>query len=464
MDEHTATEVAVIGGGPAGYAAAIRGAQRGLDVVLIEREDVGGTCLNHGCIPSKALISASGLAHEVGEATSMGITAEPEVDVGRMVGWKDGIVRRLTKGVEHLLDKNGVTAIDGTARFVDETHLAVDRSDGSAVEVTFDHAIVATGSRPIELPPLPFSEERILDSRAALAIDEVPDSLAIVGAGYIGMELAGVFAKLGSHVTVIELLESTLPRYDDRLTEPVQKRAEKLGVDFRFGEAIDGMTSRDDAVELTTDGEGDPIPADRVLVAVGREPVTDTVDFEAAGIELTEAGTVRVDDVGRTSVDHVFAVGDVAGEPMLAHAGVAEGIVAAETIADGEAHDTDRVVPEVVFTDPEIARVGRTEEEAREAGMDPVVGEFPLRANGRALTLNHREGFVRLVADGDGRIVGGAIVGPEASELIAEVGLAVELGATLEDVAATVHAHPTLAEAIMEAAEHGRGQAIHRLN
>ena len=462
MEPDTHTEVAVIGGGPAGYATAIRAAQRGLEVTLIEREGVGGTCLNHGCIPSKALISATDLAHEAGDARRMGIHADPSVDVDRLIGWKDGIVRRLTKGVAHLLEKNGVTVIEGTARFVDEHHLAIDAREDN---LRFDHAVIATGSRPIALPSLPFEEDRVLDSRTALAIDEAPDSLAIVGAGYIGMELAGVFAKLGSDVTVIELLESALPLYDDRLTRPVQSRAEKLGVDFRFGVGVTGMDATDDAVELTTDGNGEPITVDCVLVAVGREPVTDSVALEAAGIDVTDAGTIPVDEVGRTAVEHVFAVGDVVGDPMLAHAGIAEGIIAAETIADGHPPASNRAVPEVVFTDPEIAQVGMTEEAAVEAGIDPVVGEFPLRANGRSLTLNRREGFVRLIADAsDNRIVGGAIVGPEASELIGEIALAVELDATLEDVGETIHPHPTLSEATMEAAEHALGQAIHRLN
>lgn len=462
MPETRGDQVVVIGGGPAGYAAAIRAAQHDLDVTLVEDEGLGGTCLNHGCIPSKALISATDLAHRAGDARSMGISADPAVDVERMIRWKDGIVRRLTKGVAHLCDKRGVRVIDGVGRFADEETVVVERADGEETTVEFDYAIVATGSRPVEIPSLPFTHDRILDSRAALAIDETPDSMAIVGAGYIGMELAGVFAKLGTDVTVIELLEKTLPRYPERLTTPVTDRAERLGVEFEFETAVEGMSDAEDGIILETDAES--IAVDRALVAVGRAAVTDTAGLDAIGIERADDGTVPTDAHGRTELDHVFAVGDVAGEPMLAHAGIAEGMTAAATIADVPAR-TDRHIPEVVFTDPEIARVGDSASALREAGVEPQVGEFPLRANGRSLTLDRRDGFVRLVAEADsGRIRGGAIVGPEASELIGELGLAVELEATLSDVAETVHSHPTLSEAIMEAAEHGLGLPIHRLD
>lgn len=464
MDEDT-TSVVIIGGGPAGYVAAIRGAQHGLDVTLVEREAIGGTCLNFGCIPSKALISATDVAHRAAEASRMGITADPRIDVSQMVRWKDGIVRRLTKGVEHLCDKNGVTLLNGTARFVDDEHVRIDLDEGDDITIAFEYAIVATGSRPIELPFIPFDDPRVYDSRDALAMDDAPDSLAIIGAGYIGMELAGVFAKLGTDVTIVELLENALPRYDDDLTEPILSHAKSLGIDFHFETAVQGLEETPDGLELITDNGREPVRAERVLVAVGREPVTDTLDIDTVGLDLAEDGTIPTDNAGRTGIEGIFAVGDVAGDPMLAHAGMAEGLAAIEAIVGDENVQENRVVPEVVFTDPELAVVGLTAAEAVAEGLDPVVGEFPLRANGRTLTLDRRDGFVRLIAEEEtGIVVGGAVVGPEASELIGEIGLAVELGASLEEIGQTIHTHPTLSEAIMEAAEHGRGMAIHRLN
>lgn len=467
-DISTGTDVVVIGGGPAGYAAAIRAGQRGVDVALVEREAYGGTCLNHGCIPSKALISATDVAHRASEGEAFGVHADPAVDLGAMIAWKDDVVSQLTGGVEKLCKANGVSLVDGTATFVEDGRIRVASSgDGQGSETfTFEHAIVATGSRPIELPALPFDVDGIMNSREALALEAVPDSLAVVGAGYIGMELAGVFAKLGTDVTVIEMLDEALPGYDETLTEPVVRRAEDLGITFRFETAANGWErDAEDHLIVTTDEGDESIVAERVLVAIGREPVTDTIDLDAVGLEVDEAGMIPTDETQRTANEQVFAVGDVAGEPMLAHVGMVEGIVASEVIA-GEPAAFDRVaVPEVVFTDPEIARVGLTAPAAEAAGSTPTVGEFPFQASGRAMTVGRTDGHVRLVGDSEtGRLLGGAVVGPEASELIGEIGLAVELGATFEDLGATIHTHPTLSEALMEAAEHAQGQAIHRLN
>ncbi|MFB6156838.1 MAG: dihydrolipoyl dehydrogenase [Haloferacaceae archaeon] len=471
-DIATGTEVLVIGGGPGGYVAAIRAAQRGLDTTLVERDAYGGTCLNTGCIPSKALISAADLAHDAGSAEGMGIHADPAVDMAAMAGWKDGVVERLTGGVEKLCKANGVQLVEGTARFEDAHAARVAHGgEGQGSEsVEFEHAVVATGSRPAELPALPFDAEPVLDSAGALALDSVPDRLLVVGAGYIGMELSTTFAKLGSDVTVVEALDGVLPGYEDDVARVVRGRAEDLGVDFRFGETATGWReSADGAYVVTTegaDGAETTHGTDRVLVAVGRDPVTDTVGLENVGLEPTDAGFIATDDRCRTAVDHVFAVGDVAGEPMLAHKASREGVVAAEVAAGDPAAMDNRAIPSAVFTDPEVATVGMTEAEAETAGHDPVVGEMPFEASGRALTADtDPRGFVRVVADGETRFVlGGQIVGPEASELIAEVALAVEMGATLEDVGATVHTHPTLAEAVAEAVENARGQAIHTLN
>ena len=332
----------------------------------------------------------------------------------------------------------------------------------------FEHAIVATGSRPIEIPGFSFADQDVWASRDALATEERPEELVVVGAGYIGMELSTMFAKLGTDVTVVEMLDSALPAYDDDITRVVRSRAADLGVDFRFGEGASEWRESGEGIEVVTeteDGETATYDADKVLVAVGREPVTDTVGLDAVGLDPDDGGFLPTDEEARTDVEHIFAVGDVAGEPMLAHKASAEGIVAAETIAGESVALDHQAIPAAVFTDPEIGTVGLTESEAAEAGLDPVVGEMPMRASGRALTMNESEGFVRLVGDGEtGRLVGAQMVAPEASELIAEAGLAIELGATIDEIADTIHTHPTLSEATMEAAENAMQQAIHTLN
>ena len=470
-DIATGTEVLVIGGGPGGYVAAIRAAQEGLDTTLVEKDGYGGACLNRGCIPSKALITGSGLAHEAGNAEFMGVHADPAVDMGKMIEWKDGVVDRLTSGVEKLCKANGVNLVPGTASFVDEhTARVAHGGDGQGSEsIEFEHAVVATGSRPVQIPGFDFAEDHVWTSADALDADTVPDRIGIVGGGYIGMELATTYAKLGAEVTVVEMLDDILDPYEDDVKRIVRKRAEELGVEFGFGEGASEWSDAGDGGYLlhteTDDGEESTYGVDKILVAVGRQPVTDGLDPENAGIETDDNGFIETDDRTRSAVEHVHAVGDVAGEPMLAHAASKEGIVAAEVIAGEPAALDQQAIPAAVFTDPEIGTVGMTESEADDAGFDPVVGEMPFNASGRAMTTGHTEGFVRLVADDEtGFVLGGQIVGPEASELIAEVALAIEMGATLADVAATVHTHPTLAEAVMEAAENARSQAIHTLN
>ncbi|MFB6119314.1 dihydrolipoyl dehydrogenase [Halosegnis sp.] len=469
-DIATGTEVLVIGAGPGGYVAAIRAAQLGLDTTLVEKDAYGGVCLNRGCIPSKALVTGADTAHEAATAEEMGVHADPAVDLAAMQSWKDGVVDHLTSGVEKLCKANGVNLVEGTAEFVNEGTVRVAHSgEGQGSEtVEYDHAIVATGSQPIEIPGFPFDEERVLSSTDALALEAVPDSLVVVGAGYIGMELSTVYAKLGTDVTVVELLDSAMPAYEDDIARTVRTRAEELGVEFHFGEGANDWEPRGDGVRVRTetdDGTESTYDADRVLIAVGRRPVTDTVGLENLGLEPDENGFLPTDEHGETSVDDVYAVGDVAGEPMLAHKASAEGEVVAEYIAGEPAAMDFQSIPAAVFTDPEVGTVGMTEAEAREAGFDPVVGEMPMRASGRALTLGETDGFARVVADGEtGFLLGAQIVAPEASELIAEVGLAVEMGATLEDVAATVHTHPTLSEAVAEAAKNADDAAIHTLN
>ena len=465
-DVTTGTDVLVIGGGPGGYVAAIRAAQLDLDVTLVEMDAYGGTCLNHGCIPSKAMISATDIAHQARTAEDMGVFADPAVDLQGMVTWKDRLVRRLTKGVESLCENAGVHLVEGRAEFAShEQARIVKGGDGQGSEtVSFEHAIIATGSRAIELPGFEFDGERILSSTDALALDSVPDSMVVVGGGYIGMELATVYQKLGCDVTVVEQLDDALPGFESDVTDVVRGRAEDLGIDFHFGLTVDSWTETGDGLRVVADAdEGEAaFDAERCLVAVGRQPVTDTLNLGETGIVTGERGFIETDDQARTGHDHIFAVGDVAGEPLLAHKAFKEGEVAAEVIAGEPSALDSQAMPAAVFTDPEIGTVGMTEAEASEAGFDTVVGQMPLRASGRALTLDEREGFVRVVADGEnGFVLGAQIVAPDASEMVAELALAIEMGATLEDVAATVHIHPTLSEAVHEAIKGARGQSIH---
>jgi len=466
--ETARTDVLVIGAGPGGYVAAIRAGQLGHDVTLVEKNAYGGTCLNYGCIPSKALISATGLAERAASAGRMGVDAEVSTDAGRMIDWKDRVVARLTGGVERLCEANGVTLIEGRAEFVDASTVRVSETAEGPGRIGFEHAVVATGSRPLELPGFEFAEDPVWDSRQALAADAAPDRLLVVGAGYIGMELSNVFAKLGTDVTVVEMLDGVLPGFEDDVGAVVRENAEGLGVAFGFGEAAQEWTATDEGIRVTTQNENggeSEYDVDRVLVAVGREPVTDTLALENAGVETDGEGFVDATRHGETNVEGIYAVGDAAGEPMLAHAASKEGILAAHAI-DGEPLDAgDWVVPAAVFTDPEIGTVGMTADEAEEVGFAPVTGEMPFRASGRAMTTGETDGFVRVVADEEsGALVGAQIVGPDASELIAQLTFAIRQRATLEELANTVHVHPTLSEAVMEAAEHALGRAIHTGN
>lgn len=464
----TETDVVVIGAGPGGYVAAIRAAQSGLDVALVEKDAHGGSCLTVGCIPSKALIAAADIAHDACSAEHMGIRAELDVDFAKLIGWKDSVVTQLTGGVKKLCKANGVTLIDGTAAFTSESEVRITRNGTVRGSIAFDHAVVATGSRPIELPGFAFDGEHVLSSTHALGLESLPDRLLVVGAGYIGMELSTVFAKLDVDVTVVEMLDQVLPGYERDIARVVRTRAENLGVDFRFGEGARSWESTDRGVRVLTerdDGERFEYEVDRVVVAVGREPVTDTVNLGAAGIETDDRGFVPTDDRTRTDAERIFAIGDVAGEPLLAHKASREGEIAAEVIAGGSATFDPRAIPAAVFTDPEICTIGMTEAEAENADLNPVVGRMPMRASGRALALGETDGFVCIVANGDtGTVLGAQLVCPDASELGAELVLAIETEATLADIATTIHTHPTLAEAVMEAAANARGEAVHTLN
>jgi len=449
------TDVAVVGGGPGGYVAALRAADAGADVTLIERDALGGVCLNHGCIPSKALLSATGLAARAGRAERMGVYADPEIRPDETRRWTDSVVRRLTRGVELLCERAEVTVVDGTATFEGPGRLRVGDET-----LAFERAVLATGSRPIELPGVPFDAPGVLDSRAALELDPAPDRLVVVGGGYVGMELATVFARLGTDVAVAEMEGEVLPGFPADLAAPVRERAADAGVEVHLNHRATGHRETEGGIAVTLDGpEGErELAGDAALVAVGREPVVDTLNPSAAGLSTDERGFLPTDETQETPVDGIYAVGDVAGEPMLAHAAMHEGRVAAADATGATPVPPARAVPAVAFTDPEVATVGTT---ADAADDDALVGEFPFRASGRALAADEREGFVRVVAASDGTVIGGEVVGPDASEVIAELGLAVATAATLDEVAATVHAHPTLAEATLEAATDALGTGVH---
>jgi dihydrolipoamide dehydrogenase len=458
-----AVDLLVIGGGPGGYAAAIRAAQLGRQVTLVERagrEGLGGVCLQVGCIPSKALIELADGAQRTRDLHALGLTADGvSVSLARFQAWRGELCAGLARGVGELLDAGEVRVVHGEARFNRADRVAVRTPDDRAVFFEFEHAIVATGSRPVGLPGLPFDGERVLDSTGALALTAVPESVAVVGAGYIGLELGTALAKLGARVTVVEALGRILPTVDRSLTAPVLRRLRALGVDLRLDATAEGY--EDGALVVAGRGGAERIEAERVIVAVGRVPNTDDLGLAEAGVPVGPDGLIPVGEDLRAT-ERIAAVGDVVAGPALAHKATAEAAVAAEALSGRPAAFDAQAIPIVIFTDPEIGSVGLSEEQAREAGLDPVVATFPLAASGRAGTLGARDGFTRIVSDAaTDRVVGVHLVGPHASELVAGGALAIELMAAPGDVAATIHPHPTLSEGLREAAELMLGQPLH---
>jgi len=459
-------QVAVVGAGPGGYVAAIRLAQLGKDVILVEKEALGGVCLNHGCVPSKALIHASDLAHEAQHAAAMGIEVEGlTVDLARMVKWKNGIVRRLAAGVRQLCETNGVEITSGRAELIGDRALAVHTEDTRS-EVQFEAAIVATGSVPMALPQLPLDGERVIGTREALELTRVPQRLVVVGGGYSGLELATVFAKLGAGVTVVEALPELAPALDPEVGEALGRRLKQLGIAILLGHQVTGFTPGEPSLlEVRgSDDQSQRLETDLVLVSVGRRPSSAGLGLETVGVALDDQGFVSVNERMQTRVPGIYAIGDLVGGAMLAHKAYQEAKVAAAVIA-GQTAAFDAVsVPAVIYTDPEIAWTGLSERQAREQGHRVLTGTFPFRASGRAMSLDTTDGFVKAIADADSRqLLGITAVGRGVSELIGEATLALEMGAFLEDVGLTIHPHPTMSEALQEAVEAALGQGVHTL-
>ena len=464
----TGTEVLVIGAGPGGYVAAIRAAQLSKEVTLVEKDELGGICLNHGCIPSKALIYAANFVHKLKHLDEMGITVSGvKVDVEKLQSWKqNSVVNKLTSGIAQLCKGHGIEVIKGRAVFTSPKKVSIESEHGTQA-IEFKKAIIATGSRSVELPGFEFDGEMILSSRHALKLKKAPQRLLIIGGGYIGLELGTFYAKLGSQVTVIEMMSQLLPGNDLELVRVVERKLKQMGIEIYLNSKAKAINKGKDGAKVIVDAQGKEmkLEADKVLVSVGRRPNHQGLGLEKAGVELDGKGFIKIDGNLRTTNPNIHAIGDVAGPPLLAHKATHEGIVAAEIMAGLPSAPDWRAVPAVIFTDPEIATVGLTEKEAQQNGYKPIIGRFPFAASGRALTTGETDGFVKIIADeSTQQILGVHIVGPEASNLISEAALAIEMGATLEDIALTIHPHPTLPESLMEAAGAAMGKAIHILS
>jgi dihydrolipoamide dehydrogenase len=469
MNSAIRTKVLVVGSGPGGYVAAIRAGQLGLDTVIFECDRLGGTCLIRGCIPSKAIIHVASKFEEMQHATgkgSLGISIKqpPTLDLAEAVQWKEGIVKKLNSGVAALLKRAKVKVVEGWAEFSDARTCSV-KGNGAPLTISADHVILANGSDPVEIPNLPFGGA-VISSTEALSLDRVPEKLVVIGAGYIGLELGIAYRKMGSDVTVVELLDRILPLYDEQLTNPVKKWLENAGVTLHLGAKAVGLVAGKNRPALkvqTKDGKQVELPADKVLATVGRRPRTKGWGLEKMAVDMN-GKFVKVDHQCRTSMKNVWAIGDLVGEPMLAHKASAQAEMVAEIIAGMTREFRPVTIAAVCFTEPEIVTAGMLPDEAKAAGINAISGIFPLAANGRALSMEGGDngGFVRVVARKDNhRVLGIHAVGSHVSELSGEFAHALEMGAVLEDVAGTIHVHPTLTEAFHEAALRSLGHAIH---
>lgn len=453
-------DVLVLGGGPGGYTAAFRAADLGLGVVLVESHSrLGGVCTNVGCIPSKALLHAARVLAEAEEAREIGISfGEPAIDLDALRGATEAVVTRLTKGLEGLAKKRAVRVVRGTGRFASPNELTVETGEGSQT-LAFEHAIIAVGSEPARLPSIP-DDPRVIDSTGALALEDVPKRLLVVGGGIIGLEMATVYDALGSRITVVEMLDQLIPGCDPDLVAPLAKRLAKRYEAVHLGTRVAEVTARKDGLRASFEGDHAPKPQifDRVLVAVGRRARGDQIGADTAGVAVDERGVIAVDEQMRTGVAHIHAIGDVVGNPMLAHKATHQGVVAAEAIAGKASSFDPRAIPSVAYTDPEVAWMGLTQAEAEATDVSHEVASFPWAASGRALTIGRGEGRTKLILDpGSRRILGAGVVGVNAGELIAEAVHALEMGADAQDLALTIHPHPTLSETLGFAAEAAEG-------
>ena len=454
----------VIGGGVGGYGAAVRLGQLHRETMLVERETLGGVCLNVGCIPSKAIVRAAKLMKQIQRAQDFGIeTSQPKMDLQKLQVWKKGVVDKLTKGVAYLCRGNKVDVVYGEARFQGPHQVDIKSKEGSKI-VNADNIIIATGSRPIEIPGFKFDGEFIITATEALSFAEAPRNFVIIGGGVSGLELGMAYAQFGSHITVIEMLDQLLPGTDIELVRVVERTLRKLGVETHLKARAKWAKDGKVGAQLV-DGKEIEVPADKVMVVVGRRPNSDQIGLETTGVKTDGAGFIRVNSQMQTNVPGIYAIGDVVGQPLLAHKATKQGVVAAEVIA-GEASAADfKAMPGAIWTDPEIATVGLTEADAKKQGYEPIVGKFPFTALGRAVAVGETDGFVKVVADKQSeQILGIHMVGADVTDLISEAALAIEMGATLDDLALTVHPHPTLPEALMEATEAVKGKAINILN
>jgi len=450
------TEVLVLGAGPGGYTAAFRAADLGKQVTLVERYSVlGGVCLNVGCIPSKALLHLAELIYTAQESAAKGIDfGTPAIDLDKIRAWKERVVKTLNTGLAGLAKQRQVKVVHGLGRFVSTNEIEVAGPNGTQT-VHFQHAIIAAGSRPVSLPGWP-QDPRIMDSTAALALEEIPANLLVVGGGVIGLEMACVYHALGAKISVVELADQILPGVDGDLIRPLMQTIDKRYDNIWLGAKVTAVNTGDDGLEVSFEGEGVPASQrfDRILVSVGRKPNSDLLNLEAVGVAVDERGFIQVDGQMRTSVPHIHAIGDIVGNPMLAHKASHEGKVAAEVICGEPSAFQALTIPAVAYTDPEVAWMGRSESELKEEGVAYDKAVFPWAASGRALAMGRREGLTKLLSDKKtGRILGAGIVGPHAGELISEAVLALEMGADVEDVALTIHPHPTLSETFLFASE-----------
>ncbi|RIA56380.1 dihydrolipoyl dehydrogenase [Dichotomicrobium thermohalophilum] len=461
-------DLVVIGTGPGGYVCAIRAAQLGMNVAVVEKRDAhGGTCLNVGCIPSKALLHASELYEEAADGFSaMGIDSNPKLDLPKMMSFKDEAVEGNTQGIEFLFKKNKVTSHRGIGRIAGPGAVEVKGEDGQTTTLNTKAIVIATGSDSIRLPGIEVDEKRVVTSTGALDLPEVPNKMLVVGGGIIGLELGSVWRRLGSEVQVVEFLDRITPGMDAEVSKQFMRILKKQGVEFTLGHKVTGVDASGNRLKATIEpangGEAQEVDADVVLVAVGRAPYTEGLGLDEVGVETDKKGRVMVDSHYKTSADGIYAIGDVIHGPMLAHKAEEEGVAVAEILAGQAGHVNYSVIPDVIYTYPEVAKVGQTEEELKEKGTDYKVGKFPFTANGRAKANRQTEGFVKVLADAKtDQVLGVHILGPDAGNMIAEAAVLMEFGGSAEDLARTCHAHPTLTEAIKEAALAVDGRALH---